>query len=127
MLKDESRISPNYVPPVPVNPGGLTLIRANLVSLWVETVLFGVFLVLFIAAVYLLYVKRDRKVCMTRVLLAVSVTMLLLITGVSPHCLIGPQTDRQYIYSILSATLCGPLRRSQHLLPRQTLCTWTFM
>ena len=85
MLNDESRISPTYVPPwpVPVNLGGLTLIRANLVSLWVETVLFGVFLVLFGATLYVLLYVKNRKVCMTRVLAAASVPMLLLITGVS--------------------------------------------
>ncbi len=82
----QSRISPNHVPPV--NPGGPNLIRANLVALWVETVLYGVFLVLFIASLYIfLYVKRGKNVYINRVLAVASVTMLLLITGVSPRWL----------------------------------------
>lgn len=105
----ESRISPNYVPPMPVNPEGLTLIRANLISLWVEAVLFGVFLVLFTAALYiLLYVKRGENVRMNKARAAASVMMILLITGVSRR--FSNLSNRKLTLQVAQHVVCDLLR-----------------
>lgn len=60
----------------------LALDRANLVSLWLESLLYGVFLVFHIHAIYvLLYKKLHGKT--NRPMVIASFLMLILITGVS--------------------------------------------
>ena len=62
-------------------PEALRIDQANLISLWVEGVLYGIFLVLFCLSLYvLLFLKRKRR--LNNIMAAVSAIMFILITAV---------------------------------------------
>lgn len=61
--------------------GDITLHRANLVSLWIETLLYGIFLVFFGASLYVLLVKKLHGQ-VNRPMLVASLLLFIFITAV---------------------------------------------
>lgn len=61
--------------------GDLNLVQANLVAFWVQCVLYGVFLVVFAASLYVLLIKKEHNHINITMTIA-SIAQLLLISAV---------------------------------------------